>query len=551
MVTRSYLEQRKSALKAEFDLIKGDLKDIRDYMHPRAGMFEEDLNSTKRQLYSTKVINNRAAICRRVLSSGMLAGASSPSRPWMKLAAEDPDANKFKPYAEWLDVAQKTLYAIFHRTSLYQRLPHIYSEMPMFGLSPLGVFEDVTKGITHRTHTLGSYYVAQNAEGDVNTICIPYVLTVGQFAQRFGINKASITVKNLYNQNKFEAKVVMFNLIEPNRGLKIGSPYANGKAFISIHWEENGDSDLIAHIGGYEEFPYMVPRWEPNSDHVYSGSLGMDSLGDCRQLQTQEIKFGVALERMIDPSLQVPSGLKGEIINKSAGGITYVDPMQAGQQGIRELYQVNPAIANMMQDIGRVEGRLEELWYKDLFLMLSSSDRRQMTATEVAERHEEKLLMLGPVLESIHNDLFNPYIDRVFNIAMRTGMLPPPPEGMDGMRIKVEYTSMLAQAQQAIGINAIERYAGFIGSQAAMFPELRHKYDVLSAVDEFAAMSGVPAKINRSNEEVQARVQEDKQAAQQAQQMEMMQQSLQGAKTLSEIDTNSGSALTEMMRGRL
>jgi hypothetical protein len=55
-----------------------------------------------------------------------------------------------------------------------------------------------------------------------------------------------------------------------------------------------------------------------------------------------------------------------------------------------------------------------------------------MTAREVAERHEEKLLQLGPVMERLQDELLDPLIRRAFGILWRGGYLPEPPKSSGG-----------------------------------------------------------------------------------------------------------------------
>jgi hypothetical protein len=89
-------------------------------------------------------------------------------------------------------------------------------------------------------------------------------------------------------------------------------------------------------------------------------------------------------------------------------------------------------------------------------MMLANATDTRMTATEVAERHEEKLLMLGPVLERLHNELLDPLIDTTFSRMIEAGAVPPPPEELLGVELNVEYVSVMAQAMKLTGITSIE-----------------------------------------------------------------------------------------------
>ena len=187
-------------------------------------------------------------------------------------------------------------------------------------------------------------------------------------------------------------------------------------------------------------------------------------------------------------------------------------------------------------------------------LMLATSDNSQMTAREVEERHQEKLLVLGPMMEQSNDDLFDPLIDRVFNIMLRRGMFPPPPKELHGQPLRVEYTSIMAQAQKLIGVASTERFIGFVTRTAAETgrPELLDKVDFDQAIDEYGDMTGVSSKIivpdNRVAEIRQSRAQaEQERASMEA--IPAMAQGASAAKMLSETDVGGVSALSRLMTG--
>ncbi len=156
--------------------------------------------------------------------------------------------------------------------------------------------------------------------------------------------------------------------------------------------------------------------------------------------------------------------------------------------------------------------------YSDLFLMISQAVSTNMTATEVAERHEEKLLMLGPVLERLHNELLDPLIEITFERLLQAGALPPPPEELIGVNLDVEFVSILAQAQRAIGANSTDRFVGNLGAMAQIKPEVLDKFDADRWVDNYADQIGVDPELIVGKEEVALvrKARADQQAAQQA-----------------------------------
>ena len=176
-----------------------------------------------------------------------------------------------------------------------------------------------------------------------------------------------------------------------------------------------------------------------------------------------------------------------------------------------------------------------------------NSDRRQMTATEVVERHEEKLVLLGPVLQRINVELLDPLLDDVFEYALEAGLLPEPPEALAGEEREVEYISLLAQAQQAVAASSLERVMGFAGNLVAVFPEIVDGIDSDAALRQYANILGTSPDVIISDEELQAKRQARAEEQQQMQAMQQAGQLAQGAKILSETDTQNPNALTDLL----
>jgi hypothetical protein len=250
----------------------------------------------------------------------------------------------------------------------------------------------------------------------------------------------------------------------------------------------------------------------------------MEALGDLKQLQHQQMRKSQGIDYMTNPPLQMPLELKGREINTLPGGVTYVN-MGATQQKIQTMFDVRLDLNHLLVDIQDVRERVNSSFYSDLFLMIAQSNKNGMTATEVAERHEEKLLMLGPVLERLHNELLDPLIDMTFNELMEAEALPPPPQELEGMELKVEYVSMLAQAQRAVATNGVDRFVNSMGMVASIKPEVLDKLDADKWADEYADMLGVDPNLIIGGEKV-ALIRESRAQAEMTQ-AEMAQQAQQ------------------------
>lgn len=540
--------KRLAELKRERQSWEADWRDLQTYFMPRRGRFllSETNRGDRTKGRLNKTINNSGRFAARTLASGLMAGVTSPARPWFRLATEDPDLMEFAPVKEYLQFVERLMREVFNRSNLYQALPSVYLELGIIGTSSMMVMPNFKNVIRCYPFTAGQYYLAVNDELEVDTHYREFRVTVRQW-MRMANGNCSAKVKQAYEQGNYEQWVDIIHAIEPNEKRSFNSPFAKDQPYKSVYYEKAGDDDLISIESGFKSFPIMAPRWDLVGEDVYGFSAGMDAIGDNMSLQVQERRKAQAIDKMTSPPLLAPSSMKNKAISQLPAGVTYYNQFQSGsQQAVVPLYQVRPDISALRDDMNSVEGRINRAFYADLFLMLSNLDRKQITATEVAERHEEKLLALGPVLESLNTELLNPLIDRTYNIMNEAGILPPPPEELQGTDLKIEYISVLAQAQQQVGLAAIERFAGYVGNLSNLYPEVRSKFDAMESVDDVGEMLGVPQKLVKPDSVVQQELQAQAEAEQQQQALATGAQVAESAKTLSEANTADQNALTAL-----
>jgi hypothetical protein len=412
--------------------------------------------------------------------------------------------------------------------------------------------------IRFRPFTAGEYVIAENDLGVVDTLGRHFTMTVGQIVQKFvhssdgkmdwsGVSKAT---HKLWDDGNYDARVEIVHVIEPRLMADRDYDKKDGKnmPFKSCYFELSSESDDFLMEGGYKKFPAYVPRWDVLSGEVYGRSPGMDNLGDIKQLQHQQKRKAQAIDKMVNPPMVAPTSLKGKPSTVLPGQTTYVDPLQ-GSQGFAPAYQVQPRINELMMDIQEVQNRVQRGFYADLFAMMINSDRRQMTATEVVERHEEKLVLLGPVLQRINVELLDPLLDDVFEYALEGGLLPPVPEALEGEDLEVEYVSLLAQAQQAVAASSLERVMGFAGNMVAVFPDIVDGINSDEALRQYSDILGTSPDVIISSEDLAAKRQAKAEADQAMHQRDEAGKIAQSAKVLSETDTQNPNALTDLIGG--
>jgi hypothetical protein len=305
---------------------------------------------------------------------------------------------------------------------------------------------------------------------------------------------------------------------------------------------------------GFRTFPLMAPRWDVTGEDTYGTDCpGMTALGDVKQLQIEQRRKGQLLHKAVDPPLAGPASLRQQKTSLLAGDITYVD-VREGQQGLKPIHEIRlEGLQHITADIQDVRYMIQRAFYEDLFLMLARSDDRlgadRPTAREIDERHEEKLLALGPVLERTNDELLDPIVDRVFDMMDAAGLLPEPPAELVGVNVRPEYISILAQAQKLIGVVGQDRFMQSVGGMAELFPDVRYKVDTNRVVDNYAEMLGVDPRIVRSNDDANAMIAQAQKAQADQAQAENAQKLAAAAKDASAAPVSGDSVLQRIVQG--
>lgn len=540
--TRDKLFTRWGMLKSERASWWAHWQEITTYLLPRNGRyFVQDRDKGWRR--HNNIYDNTGTRSLKVLGAGMMAGATSPARPWFRLGTSDPDLNEYHPVKLWLADTTQRMQMVFQRSNTYRALHQVYEELGGFGTAASLILPDYNTLIHHYPVTVGEFCIATDYQGHVCTLYREFEKTVGEIVKEFGYKNCSTVVKNMYDRGSLDQWIRLIHAIEPRADRDTRKKDARNMAWGSYYFEVGGEHDKFLRESGFKEFPAVVPRWATAGGDIYGNSPGMEALGDIKQLQHEQLRKGQAIDYQTKPPLQVPTSMKNRDVETLPGGVSFYDGQSAG---IKTAFEVNLDLNALLMDIQDVRDRIRGSFYADLFLMLANATDTRMTATEVAERHEEKLLMLGPVLERLHNELLSPLIESTFTRMVEAGNILPPPPEMQGMELNVEFVSMLAQAQRAIGTNSIDRYVGNLGMVAQYKPDVLDKFDADQWADAYADMLGVDPKLIVPNEEV-ALIRQARAEAQAAQaQMESMKVASEAARNLGSVPSTGNAAMDLM-----
>lgn len=448
------------------------------------------------------IIDCSGTFAHRTLRSGMHSGITSPARPWFRLTTFDPDLKDFAPVKEYLDAVQNRMREVFQGSNIYDAFHSGYGDLGLYGQSCGILAENDRSFIRMQQLVHGRFWIARDDEGRANTLYRQFRWSVQKIVGRFGIKNVSQAVRTDYDMGRYGSMYDVWHAIEPRFKRDPSSPDKANKPFLSNYWMDIGSEERLLEESGFDGNPIIAPGWELSGDDTYSVSPGQIALGDVKMLQKEQSRKLEGIDKQVRPPMTGPMSMRNNPASLLPGSVTYVDDPTG--KGYRPAMEVQINLGELRNDIRDTQERISRTFYADLFLMLSNMEGIQPRNTfELAERKEEKLLALGPVLENVYSGQLGPVIDRTYEILERRGELPPPPREIQNQELKVEYISVLAQAQKAVATGGIERLFGFVGQVSAVKPDVLDKIDGDEAIDQYSDALGVSPKIIISDDDVE------------------------------------------------
>lgn len=477
-------------------------KDLRDYQAPNRGNFIED-KGKEGQRKDLKIYNGTATLAGRTLTAGMSAGITSPARPWFSITMSNNKLLNRADVKDYLRDYNMVMYQIFNRSNFYSQTSLVYYETGVFAQAPMAIIQDFKDIVRFETYTIGEYYIAENYRRVVDVVYRRLWKSAVELVQEFGKENVSQTVLNYINSGHPDTKLKVIHAVEPNDDRILSSIDSKNKKYRSVYFEEDSTEKKVLSLSGFNSFPYAVPRWSTNGSSPYgTDQPGLIALGDAKQLQTETYKKAKGLDLNMFPPLQAPADLKNTRIMNVPGGISFYNPFGSGQQRIGSLYENRIPLREIIEDMQEIEGRIRDAYYVNLFMSFLTNNRPQDMKAEVAfQIDKERLLMLGPVLERLNDELLDVVINRVSELADDAGVLPDPPQDIEGEDLKIEYVSSLAKAQKMAAIGNMERLSALAGNWAQFDPSVIDKLDFDQGIDEAGNMLDVPSSFIRSDEE--------------------------------------------------
>lgn len=537
-----YFKKREGQLDVAYQNSSPLWKEMAEYYLPRSCRFlSTEVN--KKPKFSKKILDSSTSIAIRSFASGMMAGATNPVYKWFKAGIKNYDIKHDYSVKDWCTKLSTLLMTIFAESNFYNSLPYNYLLFGVFGISAMSIELDYENVINCKVLPLGSYKIAKDHRGVVNTLYRFYSDTVNNVVERFGIENVSNKVKRMYEKGNYETSVDLVHAVEPNQDYQKGSNFSNKKKFLSVYYEKKSTKDKFLERKGFRRFPFVVFEASVNGEDVYPSECpGIISFPDVKQLMGMVKKYHMALAKIVSPQLKGPSKFKGASIIDAPASYVAVDETQGNK--LEPIYQVNPQVLAIKQDINEIKQIIGQIFYNHIFAMFANEGQAQpKTAYEWSLRKEESSVHISPLLQQIHSGL-KQIIEIVFDICDEVGILPAAPEQIQDKEIDIEFVSSLAQAQKAYAIGGMERFVTYVSNIAATAePTARYKVNWFENIDDYAEAINIEPDNVVPNDVVMARIAQMEKRQAQAENLAQLQQGSEIVKNMGGSDTSGGNII--------
>ena len=497
--------ERYASLRTERQNWESHWQDVADYMLPRKADITK--NRSKGDKRHELIFDGTATHALELLAASLHGMLTNTVSPWFYLKYKNDELNQEDEAIEWLEDCTKVLNQAFNRSNFQQEIFELYHDLIAFGTAALFISEDDENELRFKNIHISEIFITENEKGNVDSLTRKFKMQAKNIYNAFPKIELPPELAKKFNEAPYD-NINIIHSVYPS------TEYGNNK-YVSCYVHE--DSGFLLSEKSFKDFPYAVPRYLKSSNETYGRSPAMNALPDVKMLNLMSKTSIKAAQKQIDPPLMVPDDGFMMPIRTVPGGLNYY------RAGTRERIEPLNIGANNPVGIQMEEQRRDAIRQNFFVDQLLSVQGPQMTATEVIQRNEEKMRILGPVLGRLQSELLQPLITRCFNILLRNNKFKEIPDFIGNQNIEIEYVSPLAKAQKTGELQALMRGIEVMGALQNVAPVFDY-IDTDNIVNYIKDVLGIPAKILKSKGEVQKiRAEKEQQMMQQQQAQQEMQ----------------------------
>ena len=492
--------RRQEGMLSERSIFESHWREIAERILPRSNHFRVNRNPGDKM--TEKVFDATANLALDRFAAAMESMLTPRTQRWHKLRPIDPELAEDPEVQAWMDEVTQILFSVRYspKSNFASQANEVYVSLGAFGTGGMFIDDDPGRGIRYRSVHLSEMFIAENHQGVIDTVYRKFPMTARQAAQKFGTDNLAETIKAALEKNP-DRRFDFIHAVSPNTDKKPGRKDYRGMDYYSCYVSIDGKNILAE--GGYRAFPYAVGRYTTSPKEVYGRSPAMTVLPDIKMLNEMSKTVIRAAHKIVDPPLLLQEDGALQAFNLAPGSLNFGGVNDQGQQVVHPL-QTNARVDIGLEMMDQRRQIINDAFLVTLFQILV--DAPQMTATEAMLRAQEKGALLAPTMGRQQSEFLGPMIERELDILAKAGVLPPMPQALidAGGMVDVEYVSPLNKAQRAEEGVAILRTLESVTPLAQIDPSVMSVFDPEAIARELADINGVPAKVIRSKEKIQA-----------------------------------------------
>lgn len=490
-------------------------QEIADYVVPRkADVTKVRSPGDKR---SELIFDGTAIHAAELLSASLHGMLTNASTSWFSLSFGDRELDGDDEAREWLQSVEDVMYNSFNRSNFQEQIHELYHDLITFGTAVMFVEADEDFSLRFSTRHISECYLSEDQNGRVDTVYRKFKMPARAVMARFGAENVSPKMLKKADTDPYQM-MTLIHAVYKRDERDVTKVDSQNKPIASVYLDP--EEKIIISEGGFDEFPYMAPRFLKSSFEIgYGRSPSMTALADIKMLNKMSEVTIRAAQKQVDPPLLVPDDGFILPVRTVPGGLNFyrsgtrdrIEPLNIGAN--------NPLGLNMEEQRRQA---IRAAFYVDQLIL---GQGPQMTATEVVQRTEEKMRLLGPVMGRMQAELLQPLISRTYNILARNKAFAPAPEFMRDRNIEIEYVSPLAKAQRQGDIQALTRLLELMMPLTQLDPSIMDYIDTDGVSKHIIKVLGIPATAIKGDQQVTLERQQRAQAQQaQAQQQQLTEQ---------------------------
>lgn len=513
-------------MQADRSIFNSHWDEIAKVVAPDSARFASDCNVAGEK-HRSELYDSIGQACNERLAAGFYSTLTSPTQKWFELSTNNEELDNDYDVQTWLHDVSSRMFIEMSRPQcgFVTAIQEVYHSLGAFGNGIMFVTESPNLSLLQfNSLPLQECYFGESNGNSVDTLFRVYKRAALQLVNTFGKDKLSERTQKLAESGNISEKVEILHVIEPVQA-------SNGKPFRSAYIEMQNNH--IISEGSYDECPFAIGRFYKTSYETYGRGPGSTALADLNTLQQIAKTVLKGAQKMVDPPLMVPDqGFIGTI-RVAPGAISYFRQGLSAEDRVQPLLtQGAPALGEDLAQSIRV--RVREIFFND---QLQMTEGPQMTATEVLQRAEDRMRLLGPVVGRTQAELLGPMLERVFGLLLRAGRLPEPPESLldPSVKLRIVYQSLMFKALEQTEANGLLRVAQLISPFMAADPTVMDVFNTEQIARQLGRAYSLNPAFFRSEREVES-------VRQQRQQQQQMQQQL-------EMAAQGGAALKDTAQG--